>query len=144
MTASLFKRALFRFHIWLSAKAMPLRVRGRSFENVLKLAPLTTTSTFYDGLPAAYIARRAVRVARNPWFMRDRQCLRQGLLGSRFLRSAGYDPELVFGVDTASIHSDRLSAHCWVCLDGKPVISDSMPGMIVIYRHRAAAQRARP
>ncbi len=140
--SGLIKRALFRLHIWVSAKIMPLQVRGLPFDKVLKLAPLQS-SKLYEGLPASYIARRAQRVARRPWFMRNQQCLRQGLLGSRFLRYAGYDPELIFGVDPASVRNDRLSAHCWVCLDGKPVISDIMPGMVVIYRHRAGARENR-
>jgi hypothetical protein len=76
--------------------------------------------------------------------MRDRRCLREGLLGHRFLRLAGFDPELRFGVDPKSLQTPRVSAHCWVCLDGRPVVSDSLPGMVEIYRHHADASKVHP
>jgi transglutaminase superfamily protein len=136
-------RALFRCHLWASARLMPLLVRGRSFEQVLRWAPLASP-TPYRGLPAAYIVTSVNRTVRHPWLMRDRRCLREGLLGHRFLRLAGFDPELRFGVDPRSMDAQRLSAHCWVCLDGRPVVSDSLPGMVEIYRHPAASRKARP
>ena len=135
------KRAMFRLHLWVAARVLPLRVRHRSFDAVLGLAPLRTPTPYF-GMPADYVARSVKRAARRPWLMRDRRCLREGLLGMRFLRYAGYQPELRFGLDPASVKTDRLAAHCWVLLDGKPVISDSQPGMIVIYRHGPTASMA--
>lgn len=143
MADSPFLRALFRCHLWASARLLPILVANRSFEDVLKWAPLAS-STPYRGLPAAYIVARVNRAVRRPWLMRDRRCLREGLLGHRFLRFAGFDPELRFGVDPKSLQSPRLSAHCWVCLDGKPVVSDSLPGMIEIYCHPASSTKVRP
>jgi hypothetical protein len=136
-------RALFRAHLWISARLMPVLIGQRDFERVLKWAPLSA-STPYRGLTSAYIVTRVNRVVRHPWMMRDRRCLREGLLGFRFLRMAGFDPELRFGVDSQSMQAPRLSAHCWVCLDGRPVVSDSLPGMVEIYRHAADVTRARP
>ena len=135
-------RALFRCHLWASARLMPALIAGRSFEDVLKWAPLAS-STPYRGLPAAYIVAHVNRTVRHPWLMRDRRCLREGLLGHRFLRLAGFDPELRFGVDPKSLQTPRVSAHCWVCLDGRPVVSDSLPGMVEIYRHHADASKGR-
>ncbi|WFP63222.1 lasso peptide biosynthesis B2 protein [Mesorhizobium sp. WSM4904] len=135
-------RALFRVHLWLSARLIPVLVGRRDFEAVLKWAPLDAP-TPYRGLPSAYIVTRVNRAVRHPWLMRDRRCLREGLLGFRFLRMAGFDPELRFGVDAKSMHEPRLSAHCWVCLDGKPVVSDSLPDMVEIYRHPGGSQKAR-
>ena len=134
-----FLRALFRTHLWLSARLMPALVGRRDFEGVLKLAPLRSPTPYRD-LPSAYIVQRVNRTVRRPWFMRDRRCLREGLLGFRFLRMAGLDPDLRFGVDAKSMQEPRLSAHCWVCLDGKPVVSDSLPGMVEIYRHPSSAK----
>ncbi|RRI01168.1 lasso peptide biosynthesis B2 protein [Mesorhizobium tamadayense] len=142
MARAPFLRALFRTHLWLSARLMPALIGRRDFETVLKWAPLDAP-TPYRGLPSAYIVTRVNRTVRHPWLMRDRRCLREGLLGFRFLRMAGFDPELRFGVDSKSMHAPRLSAHCWVCLDGKPVVSDSLPGMVEIYRHHADAAKAR-
>jgi hypothetical protein len=139
MTDGPLLRALFRAHLWLSARLMPAFVGRRDFAGVLKLAPLQS-STPYRDLPWTYIVHRVNRTVRRPWFMRDRRCLREGLLGFRFLRMAGLDPDLHFGVDAKSMHEPRLSAHCWVCLDGKPVVSDSQPGMVEIYRHPSSAK----
>lgn len=135
-------RALFRAHLWASARLMPALVGKRDFEAVLKWAPLTS-STPYRGLPSAYIVASVNRAVRHPWLMRDRRCLREGLLAHRFLRLAGFDPDLRFGVDPQSLHAPRLSAHCWVCLEGRPVVSDSLPGMVEIYRHHAEPGKAR-
>lgn len=138
-----FLRALFRLHLWLSARLMPVLIGQRDFETVLKWAPLQAP-TPYRGLPSAYIVASVNRTVRHPWLMRDRRCLREGLLGFRFLRMAGFDPDLRFGVDAKSMQEPRLSAHCWVCLDDEPVVSDSLPGMVEIYRHHAGTARAKP
>ena len=127
-------RALFRAHLWVSARLLPLQLRGKDFEAVLGHAPLAAP-TPYTGLSTAYIIARINRTVRHPWFMRDRRCLREGLLGHRFLTLAGLDPELRFGVDPVSMQAPRIAAHCWLCLDGRPVISDSLPGMVQIYNH---------
>ncbi|PBB92004.1 hypothetical protein CK215_13775 [Mesorhizobium sp. WSM3864] len=142
MAGGPFLRALFRTHLWLSARLIPVLVARRDFESVLKLAPLQLP-TPYRGLPWSYVVSRVNRTVRHPWVMRDRRCLREGLLGFRFLRMAGFDPDLHFGVDAKSMHEPRLSAHCWVCLDGKPVVSDSLPDMVEIYRHPGGSVKAR-
>jgi hypothetical protein len=135
-------RALFRCHLWASARLLPVMIAHRGFEDVLKWAPLASPAP-YRGLSATYVVARVRRTVRRPWLMRDRRCLREGLLGHRFLRLAGFDPELRFGVDPKSLQAQHLSAHCWVCLDGRPVVSDSLPGMVEIYRHHAGGKRVR-
>lgn len=129
-----FQRLRFWATLWLRARLMPLQVRGQRFETVLRLARPDRPPN-YAGLSPRYVVDCIQRVTRHPWFMRKNRCLRQGLLGFRFLGEAGLRPELHFGVDPASMNSDRLSAHCWVCLDGKPVVSDRLPGMATIYVH---------
>lgn len=131
-------RMIFRTHLWVNARLMPLVVGKRSFEAVLKQAPLRSSAP-YRGLPSSYVVASVGRAVRRPWLMRDRRCLREGLLAHRFLRLAGFEPDLRFGVDPKSMDAPNLSAHCWVCLDGRPVVSDSLPGMVEIYRHAAAA-----
>ena len=128
------QRLRFWASLWLRARLMPLQVKGRRFDTVLRLAH-PKGSEDYAGLPASYVSASIQRVTRHPWFMRRNRCLRQGLLGFRFLGEAGFRPELHFGVDPSSMNADRLSAHCWVCLDGKPVLSDRLPGMATIYVH---------
>ncbi|MEO8668068.1 MAG: lasso peptide biosynthesis B2 protein [Bauldia sp.] len=133
-SAALLRRVRFRTELWLRARLVPLQARGRRFDSVLKLAGPTRRDN-YTGLAVAYVAESIQRVTRHPWTMRNNRCLRQGLLGFRFLGEAGFRPELHFGVDPASMTADRLSAHCWVCIDGKPVLGDRLPGMATIYVH---------
>src|ERR1700690_3704298 len=118
-----FHRIRFWATLWLRARLMPLQVRGRRFEAVLLLAR-PKGSANYAGLSPSYVSACIRRVTRHPWFMRRNRCLRQGLLGFRILGEAGFRPELHFGVDPVSMNADRLMAHCWVCLDGKQVLSD--------------------
>jgi hypothetical protein len=134
-------RAAFNLHLWTSARLLPLRLSRKSMTAVRNYAA-RTSSTPYAGLPAAYVVHRAWCTARRPLFMRDRRCLREGLLGYRFLCLAGYHPELRFGIDPESLETPVLKAHCWVCLDGRPVLSESHPGMIEIMRIPDQGQRA--
>lgn len=134
--ASFLTACRFRIDLWLAARSLPWRVSGKSFEQILALAS-TDGSANYSGLPAEYISRRVRKSVRHPWLMRDRRCLREGLLGFEFLRRSGYSPELHFAVDPASVSTERISAHCWVCLDGKPVVGDRQGEQVTIFVHRA-------
>lgn len=87
----------------------------------------------YAAIHPNQIANWVIRSTRKPWLMRNRRCLRQGLLGTRFMRIAGYDPHLVFGVSPESLQAASIAAHCWVELEGIPVLNDSQ-GMQEIYR----------
>lgn len=131
----LLRRLRFRADVWLAARLLPLRLVGRSFEQVLRAVPATSQPR-YAGLTADYISRTVRRVTRRPLLMRDRRCLRQGLLGFGYMARAGLSPELHFGVERGSVATGKLAAHCWVCIDGQPVLSDRMPDMVTIYVHR--------
>lgn len=132
MAAPLGTRLLFNLELWLRARLMPFQLSRDSLEKALKLAtPVGPAS--YPGLPVSYIVDKVVRVARRPWLMRDRRCLRQGLLGFRFLREAGHDPRLNFGVDPGSIASNRLAAHCWVDVNGKTVLGMQEAPLLTVY-----------
>jgi hypothetical protein len=64
--------------------------------------------------------------------MKDRPCLREGLLVYRFLVMSGYEPTLHFGVDKASLNSERVRAHCWVKL-GTRIFNPPEPSMVEIH-----------
>lgn len=127
-------RLRFRAELWLRARLLPLMAAGRNLEDTLALAEPGGPPA-YRGLPADYVVRRVRKSVRNPILMRDRRCLRGGLLAFRFLREAGYDPRLHFGVDAGTIASDRLGAHCWVSLDGRTVLGEPETPMIEIHVH---------
>lgn len=130
------KEQLFRVELWLTARLLPLLVAGRDLEGALRLAD-GGGSTRYKGLPAELISSAALKVTRRPWLMRDRRCFRQGLLGYRFLKMAGYSPQLHFAIDRKSLAAQTIDAHCWVVLDGKPVVNDILDGMVPIHVHPA-------
>jgi hypothetical protein len=120
----------------LWAVHLPWIARGGALAPLLqKIEP--PASTPYAGLEASYIAKRVKRATRRPWLMRDRTCLREGLLAYRFLKLAGFKPALHFGLDRTSVAGDHLSAHCWVVLDGQIVLNPPTPGMVEILVHGA-------
>lgn len=134
MPAPLTTRLLFCLELWLRARLLPWQVPRGSLDQVLKLATFSGAPS-YPGLPLSYVVRKVAHAVRHPWLMRDRRCLREGLLGYRFLRKAGYEPKLCFGVDPASVSADRLAAHCWVEVDGKTVLGASATPMLPILIH---------
>ena len=129
------RRFGFWLRLWTRAKILPWQLHQRSFEAVLELAQPPNQHSF-AGLSADYIAAAVVRVTRRPWLMRENRCLRQGVLGFRFLSAAGFAPKLLFGIDASSMQSDRLAAHCWVSLNGQSLVSEQLPGLSVLYVHR--------
>jgi hypothetical protein len=58
--------------------------------------------------------------------------LREGVLADRFLRLAGFEPELHFGVERQSIEQHTLKAHCWVVLDDKIILNPPATPMIEV------------
>ena len=86
----------------------------------------------YRGLAAETIWRCCHRILKRPVLMKDRPCLREGLLVYRFLVMSGYEPTLHFGVDKASLDSDRVRAHCWIKL-GTRIFNPPEPLMVEIY-----------
>lgn len=117
---------------------MPLRVRYRPLDAILALAQPNLV-TPYRGLPLVYIVRRVRKTVRRPLLMRDRRCLREGLLAFRFLTAAGYEPELHFGIDKTSLPGPALRAHCWIVQDGNIVLNPPNDTTICIHIHRTTA-----
>lgn len=130
-------RLLFRARLWLRARLLPLRIRGRSLQQLLELAEPPGRGAPCAGLSAAYVVRAVRRATRHPWVMRDRRCLREGLLAYRLLAEAGLRPRLHFGVEPEAVNSARVVAHCWVTLDGRTVIGQSKTPYVEILVHPA-------
>lgn len=125
------RKLRFRVALWIWARLLPVLAWKRSLPSLLKIV-MPRKSIPYQGLPAGYIARRVKKATRRPWLMRDRPCLREGLLALRFLRLAGFEPALHFAVDRASVKSDVLSAHCWVVLDKETLINPPSQSMVEV------------
>ncbi|BCP53099.1 hypothetical protein K32_17160 [Kaistia sp. 32K] len=139
MTPNLLLRAKFRAEMWFWAKTLPFRCRkSRDFSDILRIAH-AGASRRYAGLRSAYIGTRAKKAGRRPWLMRDRRCLREGILAYRFLTLAGIPATIHFGVDRTSIGKAKLSAHCWVSAVGMPILNPPEPTMVTIFTEQNRA-----
>lgn len=126
--------------VFIRARLLPLRLpRDLPFERMLELATPPEGAP-YRGLSPGMIASTVNRALRHPVLMRDRRCLREGVLCFRFLRAAGFDPRLHFGVDPGSVGAGRLSAHCWVTLDGKTLAGGTATPMVALHVYPAGTQ----
>jgi hypothetical protein len=137
MNAQFSTRLRFRIALWCQARLLPIRTwRSRPLKAVLALANPAPGES-YEGLTIDYVVRHVVRTTRRPFLMRDRRCLRQGLLAYRFLNAAGGRPELHFGVDRGSLHGPMLRAHCWVVEQGQVVLNPPQPNLLTVLVHSA-------
>jgi Transglutaminase-like superfamily len=122
----------FRLNLALWALIVPvLALRYPLAELLRRTQPSSRTP--FRGLAARFIVRRVKRACRRPVVMRDRPCLREGLLAYRFLRRAGYCPVLHFGIDRASVARPGMVAHCWVTLEGEVLLNPPPPDHIEIH-----------
>jgi len=129
------KQAGLRRRLWWEARFLPLRVLGRDFAGLLALANRPLRNVDAKGLPVTEIVAAVVAATRRPWMMRDRRCLRQGLLAFRALRSAGYRPALHFGVDAAGLKAPDGVVHCWIVIGDEVVLNPPNPGMTTVFIH---------
>lgn len=126
--------------VWWQARLLPWRLpRDLPFAQMLALAA-PPAGTPLRGLAADEIAARVHRTLRRPLLMRDRRCLREGVLCYRFLRAAGHAPRLHFGVNPAAVRGGRFSAHCWVTLDDVILAGDLGVPMVALHEFPAAGQ----
>jgi hypothetical protein len=124
-------RRRFKLGLWIAARLMPIRVRGRDLKPLL-VAYEPGAGRPFAGLDATYVIDAVRRATRHPWTMRDRRCLRQGLLAYRYLGMAGFRPALHFGVDRKSLADPHVRAHCWIVLNGRVALNPPDEGMVTV------------
>jgi hypothetical protein len=141
MNGSLVTRIRFRVALWCDARLLPLRIsRNATLDQVLALARSPRCIRF-DALPVAYILNRVLKTTRRPIFMRDRPCLRQGILAYRFMAAAGFNAQLHFGVDRTT-RASSLKAHCWLVHNGQIVLNPPDSTMVPVFTHGAQGAKA--
>ncbi len=128
-------RLPFRWNLWASARLLPLVASRLSLAKLLELATPDSGSADYSGLSQQEILGAVKAVTRRPWRMRGRRCLREGLLGYRFLAMAGYHPVLHFGVIPSTMATNRPRAHCWISLDGEVVLNPATEPMLELFSY---------
>ena len=108
------KDAALRAHVWLVAALVPLLVRLAELGRLVRWLTPSPRRRPYRGIPAERIVAVVRRRLRRPRHMRRRACLREGLTLYHFLRLAGVEAELRFGVFAPPPEGGRTHAHCWV------------------------------
>ena len=131
MLSANLKKMRFQIALWTAARTLPLRVYGRPLSDILELLRSRRCKN-YQGLSSDYIVRSIVRSVRRPFVMRDRRCLREGLLAFRFLEAAGFTPKLYFGIDRGTLNGPDLKAHCWVVYSDEAVLNSPGAAMVPI------------
>ena len=124
-----------RREVWLAARLLPILATHRSLDALLRLATPNRPSPRYAGIGSREIVEIVKRAARRPWVMRDRRCLREGLLAFRFLRLAGFHPELHFSIAPSSLSDSRPRAHCRVMLDGETILNPCPEPMVDLFSY---------
>jgi len=122
------RRIALGWDIWLDARKLPYQIGDTDLSVALAWADVAPDPR-WNGVSADFIVRRVRRSVKHPILMRHRRCMRGGLLGFKYLRKAGFDPVLKFALVEKSLATEKLDAHCWVCLNDTPVISDREDGM---------------
>lgn len=131
--------AKFLFDLWVHARLLCFRVPKRShFSTVISLLGRVQITPPAHMNPDQ-IAAIVLNVTRRPWMMRDRRCLRQGILAYWCFKAGGYEPRIHFAIDLGSLQTEKTKAHCWITIEGRSVMNDSLPDMQTFFTFPASA-----
>jgi hypothetical protein len=121
---------------------LPFVARGSRMDRLLAASMPAPGVVRYPDLSIETVVDAVKRATARPWRMRGTRCLREGVLAFRFLRLAGHPAVIAFGVERDSIGSKSLKAHCWVTVDGRPVINPPYPGIVPVMAHDGVSRAA--
>lgn len=107
------------FGLWV-----PVLVRRGPERMAAHLAPGPTSPPAADPQAAEALARRIDRWLRAAWPFVRRGCLTRGLVQYRFLREAGFNVSLRFGIGEVN---GQFEGHCWLVRDGQPFLEKRDP-----------------
>jgi hypothetical protein len=137
---------LFPFRVLTFAAAVPLLLR------VVKLPQLGDRLEPDDppapriplGEPAEVerLIRRIDRLIRIGWPVVRRGCLVRGITRYRFLREAGVDASLCFGIGRLP-GEESFTGHCWLEMDGRAVAEPREPRPIYTETYRVSPRPRR-
>ena len=118
---------------------------------LLRLLELERLGRWLEPTPAARIprpgrrtaedlVRRIDRLLRLGWPLVRRGCLVRGLTLYRFLRKAGFDVSLCFGIGRPEGEAD-FTGHCWIEMDGRALAEKQEPRSIYTETFRISPPR---
>lgn len=110
------------------AMAAPLlaRLDLQRLQRCLEPAPCPSRCSCADkGQVVTAVGRRVERVIRWGRPLVRSGCLTRGITGYYLLRRAGLDAALCFGI--GPVNGPEVVGHCWLVLDGEPVLERSNP-----------------
>jgi hypothetical protein len=118
---------LLPVRIVLFGLAVPFLVRRGPERMARLLEPASSSRPKTDPVAAAALAHRIDRWLRAAWPLVRRGCLTRGITQYRFLRRAGFDVSLRFGIGEVN---GRFEGHCWLVQDGRPFLEKRDPRSI--------------
>ena len=122
--------------VLLFAAASPLLLRAVKLERLGAWLEPETPLPAGQADPAPLV-RRIDRLLRLGWPLVRRGCLVRGMTLYRFLREAGFEVALCFGMGKPEGGSD-FTGHCWIELDGRPLAEKRDPRPIYTETFRIA------
>lgn len=123
----------FRFNLWIAARLMPAFVKRRDLNAILASATPAPDHIGSLQISSDTIIQSVKRIVARPWRMRGRRCLREGLLAFYFLKLAGKNPLLRFGLLKGTLASSNPRAHCWIILDGEIILNPPEGPMVHLF-----------
>ena len=131
---------LLKLRVLLVAMSVPLITRLRLARQEAILEPRRVPP--HDPEAEAWIAEHVDGLLSIGRPLVTRGCLTRGLTHYYFLRRAGVDVRLVYGISTSEPHAD---GHCWLARAGEPYLErvDPRPRFVETYsipRARAAVR----
>ncbi|HWM94017.1 MAG TPA: lasso peptide biosynthesis B2 protein [Thermoanaerobaculia bacterium] len=128
--------------ILLFAAAAPLLLRFVDLERLGRwLEPANPARIPRPGRRSAEdLVWRVDRLLRLGWPVVRRGCLVRGLTLYRFLREAGFDVSLCFGLGRPEGEAD-FTGHCWIEMDGRALAEKREPRGIYTETYRLTPPR---
>jgi hypothetical protein len=115
---------LLPVRVLLFGLSVPFLVRRGPERLARLLEPTPPPPPAADPAAAAALARRIDRWLRAGWPLVRRGCLTRGITQYRFLRRAGFDVSLRFGLGEVN---GKFEGHCWLVRDGQPFLEKRDP-----------------
>ncbi len=133
--------------VLLFAAVSPLLLRAVKLERLGAWLEPARAAAKPAGAPGApeEVVRRVDRLIQLGWPLVRRGCLVRGMTLYRFLREAGFEAALCFGMgqpEGLSEGDSGLTGHCWIELDRQPLAEKRDPRPIYTETFRIAPRVA--